>query len=282
MTHRTTSATIVSSCCLLLLLIVPLGAQTAAPSQPAQPGPVIQPIQVGPGPHGGGTWRGPGDTVPPCPATGCPTPPPPPQVNCPDPCCGDFSGLGCFTCDHTDQPVTLNWLVQWPSAPECFQNQVARIHEITIGEILAACNSANAWPALSNCIPATCTLGVDAVFAYTSIPFRYWETGVPTTTPGEYLPICGMCHRLQAVSTSGSCDTISSGATVNDTFVPLGCTSQISHFSLQIDCSCFQEILDAYALLGLYNPLGGAYLTNDSVAFTVLVKCCSPTGPTCP
>jgi hypothetical protein len=259
---------------------------------------VIPPRSPKPFPNGG-SYGGPGDTVPPpCTGPGCPPPPPPPPptICWMGPCTNDYGNdLGCYgPCFMSPQPLpgvnNINWLdVNGnPVAPPCMQGAgVYRVYHITIQNLIDAGNAAGfPWAPRSNlCFFDTCPFGVEAVFIYTTLPFQYHPEGIQTST-GGYLQACGMGYDFKIAYDNGSCSDLGypNSQLVNSEYVGLGCTTDITNMTLQYDVACLQNLLTFYGALGLYNPWPGAgtWLTSTSVAFVVAVKCCPPSGdPTC-
>jgi hypothetical protein len=244
--------------------LVPLGTSQGTPG-----GPTPRP--------GGGTYAGPGDTVPP----GCGGCPPPPVC---ETCLGALPEADCsMPCFGENGPVFQNWIVDWDDAPSCMQGQAVRIHEITIGDLLSACDASDGvwWNyyhgATNVCLPNTCPNGVDAVFVYETIPFQDFGNGGVPTGDGGSIPVCGLKFDLDISYQSAPCGGVP--PTLPGLY-PMSCQTGISRFSLQIDCSCFVDILNTYNDFGLYYPGSGlgSFMDWDTVVFVVLIKCCDPSG----
>lgn len=270
-----------------IVSLVPL--QSQGPQTPATP--VL---------HTNGSYTGPGDTVPPpCTGPGCPPPPPPPPPPPTTICNGPCDFLNPFPCPGgpchgIPSPLPNVTAVAWydaqgnPVAPQCMQGPGEyRVYHITIQDLFdadAASNGLN--PTFANlCFIDTCPEGVEAVFVYPTLPFRYSPYGL-TTSDGGQLPACGMAYDLRVLRDNGMCEDLGTsryGTLRNNTYLPLDCAIDISQIQLTFDAVCLNNLLSYYGSLGLYNwnPLGSTWINPSSVAFAVLVKCCSPLGQTC-
>jgi len=229
----------------------------------------------------GGTYGGPGDTVPGA-VVG------PGAGHCIDtgPALGNFSGdhPECVVYVEEDTSVS-NQLLGWPDAPTCMQNGIlgVEIHpfNITIGDMLEACEYAEDGIA-SVCVETQklCPFGSDGLFVYQTIPFQAHPDGIPTTDPNEYLPVCGMDYDVCLESDDGLCDDINGvpGGHVNET--TLGASGEAG-VNIAFDCANFTAIVNQWELLGLYDPKGSVYLGDDDVVFTVLHKCIVDGVPSC-
>jgi len=217
-------------------------------------------------PSGPPTYTGPGDTVPP--TTGG-------SASCPVPCGPSSFPFDC-SCDLTLSmlPVNFGWCGNCPEF--CGRNGFVR--DITIGNIKQAClNDVNQDGIANLCLTGfNCPTGSYETYVYTTIPFQWSPTGVPTSGGGS-LQICGMFYGF-LTETDAVCNQPflcggNDGPGLNDDKYCYSC-EPLDKLVLQVDCSCFQMILDQYAALGLYHPFNSPYLTDSSVVFSVLHLCC--------
>lgn len=267
-----------------------------------------------PGPnHGaGGTYAGPGDTVPPG-ANG------PGQGHCETQCgFGGFGNTDCYTkCDNDNIPpggygpntTQYYWnpsfltapsfscvtsLSGWPAAPSCFSTTGSyRIYEITVGQLwwMLHSTSSNGTPNSTICIPIqTCPSGIDGVFIYKTIPFQYFFFGMPTGGGSNPDPsLCGMASGIHIFNvTQQQCTSYTNPGphpTENDNgvLIPLKCTKDSITAKIHFNSMCFLNLLERYRAMGLYvpGPMGinsQTWLNDSSVVFSIAVKCCDSTG----
>ena len=243
-----------------------------------------------PQPKPGGTYTGPGDTVPPCVPPGCQ---PQPQI-CSGPCTSNYgTGYGCSSaCFGTPQAenwASIYWLDEngYSIPPECMQVAgTYRVYQITIRNLLDAATAASGstYPRSNLCFFDDCPSGVDSLFVYTTPPFQSHPQGVQTAS-GGYMQVCGMTYGFKLLNDNGTCIDLGGrdSQLVNETSVALQCTTTLARMSLQFDVSCLAPILNFYGALGLYNPAPQAntFFNETTVVFVVIVKCCAPGGPTC-
>lgn len=235
---------------------------------------------VRPGGGAGGTYRGPGDTVPPCPPW-CPSPPPP--LLCDRTCESNYLGEGCNECDMT-KGVTTSGLIGWSQAPPCFLNEFGYVFHVTVNDLLNACSASGDNIATICMNLGFCGNGVDGIFVYETIPFQWFESGLPASD-GSHFHACGMSYGFDVVHADGFCEEWEQDGYFGPYLFNSQCRAYqcqpLAKANLQIDCTCFTQLLQLYQALGLYGT-PTSWLQNGDPAFSVVVKCClSEENPTC-
>lgn len=273
----------------LSVLLVAAHAQqptTAGPSSPSSSG-SSAPTKVVSG-GGGGTYHGPGDALPPA------SPFPPSGTSCAQPCASDIlcapPQSSCRPCGKKISGAKLS--VTWDILPPCMDQSDNIVYEIKIKDLKAACANAGADGIATICMEKLadhCNSGVSRIFIYETLAFQSFPQGVPAAD-GSKIPVCGLVYQPE-IDYGGFCtNLVGQAITPNlncwvNTLITPGCATgcdEIEGIRLNFSCNCLQSILNVYQAAGLYNPTNPqSYLNDNSVVFSIVVKCCGNEDPCC-
>lgn len=166
------------------------------------------------------------------------------------------------------------------------------VYEVKVKDLKEACNKAGADGIATVCLDGLkyqCSSGVSRIFVYETLPFQSFPQGVPAAD-GSAIPVCGLVYQPE-IDYGGFCaNLVSQGTTAQlqcwvNTFVTPGCSmgcDEIAGVRLNFSCSCLQSILNVYQAAGLYNPTNPqSFLNDNSVVFSIVVKCCGDADPCC-